>query len=348
MLKVIGASPGEIEQTLPAIGLAALHLTAADHVAIVFGPREQVIVWDPVRGLRETVRQSDAAVANSVQREAEATRAAVLVHGPIDAWAHRFPAQADLCRSESLSEVAMLCVPLIGRTVEHGTILVRRHTARPFDDGDVALLEGFADQALIAIENARVFTELERTNREVSEALEQQTAIAEVLEVISSSPNDLENVLGQVLAIAARLCESDTGLIWQENGGRYMVGASHGWTPEELVFLDTVEFLVDDCSSADRVANGETTRTDFDIEDLRANPERLTALIASVQGTAPSDDAGPPPTSPERRGDPPPPEAASTEPKDPAKPGLLIPTPRLIRSDADWDAYLEGITQWTS
>ena len=83
--------------------------------------------------------------------------------------------------------------------MEHGTILVRRDTARPYDDGDVALLEGFADQALIAIENARVFTELEQTNREVSEALEQQTAIAEVLEVISGSPNDLENVLGQVL-----------------------------------------------------------------------------------------------------------------------------------------------------
>lgn len=94
----------------------------------------------------------------------------------------------------------MLCVPLVGRTVEPGTILVRRDTAQPYDEGDVALLGGFADQALIAIENARVFTELEQTNREVSEALEQQTAVAAVLQTISKSAFDL----GAVLRLAIR------------------------------------------------------------------------------------------------------------------------------------------------
>ena len=273
VLKVIGASPGEIEQTLPAIGLAAQRLTASDYVAIVFGPSEATVVWDPDRGFRTHLPNPGLHLPHNIQREAEVVGAPVMVHGAVSAWADRFPFQAE--QYQALDEAAMLCVPLIGRTVEHGTILVRRDTAQPYDDGDVALLEGFADQALIAIENARVFTELEQTNREVSEALEQQTAVAEVLEVISSSPNDLENVLGQVLGIAARLCESDTGLIWQEDGGRYRVGASHGWTPEELAFLDTIEYRVDDGSSAALIANGETLRTDFDIQEVRADPARL-------------------------------------------------------------------------
>lgn len=81
---------------------------------------------------------------------------------------------------------------------------------------------------------------------------------------------------------------------------------------------------------------------EYIVDRFRSKPDKLRELIEAVKGPAPSDDAGPTPTSEERREDPPPAGADPQEPTDPArKPGLVIPTPRLIRSDADWDDFLE-------
>src|SRR6185369_4096746 len=86
---------------------------------------------------------------------------------------------------------ASLHVPLNARTGCIGNITVGRGAAIPYSERQIALLETFADQAVIAIENARLFSELEQRNRELGEALEQQTAFAEVLRIIASSPTDL-------------------------------------------------------------------------------------------------------------------------------------------------------------
>src|SRR6185503_15438277 len=101
-----------------------------------------------------------------------------------------------------------------------------------FTDREIALLETFADQAVIAIENARLFEELQQrnaqlqeSNRQVSEALEQQTATAEVLRVIASAPSDLQRVLNTVVERAAVLCSADTGLV-QEREGDVMLGVA--------------------------------------------------------------------------------------------------------------------------
>jgi K+-sensing histidine kinase KdpD len=107
------------------------------------------------------IRDPNVVFPRSIQLEVQSMNAPVLVCGPIDTWADQYPFQAQLFRSESLNEASMLCVPLLGRSVENGTISVRRNTARPFEARDVALLEGFADQALIAIENSRLFNELQ-------------------------------------------------------------------------------------------------------------------------------------------------------------------------------------------
>src|SRR5204862_840699 len=128
--------------------------------------------------------------------------------------------QVERQRAEQIGTVAfwprsLMAIPLMGQGRAIGTITVSRTQVRPFIDSDVALLEAFADQAVIAIETARLFQELERrnadlteSNRQVTEALEQQTATAEVLRVIASSPSDLQPVLDAIIRSAMHLSDS--------------------------------------------------------------------------------------------------------------------------------------------
>src|SRR5262249_55644043 len=92
----------------------------------------------------------------------------------------------------------ILCVPLLREGIALGTIHLRRTEAQPFTDRQVALLETFADQAVIAIENVRLFTELEARNGALAESLEQQTATSDILRVISRSPTDVQPVFDAV------------------------------------------------------------------------------------------------------------------------------------------------------
>jgi signal transduction histidine kinase len=113
---------------------------------------------------------------------------------------------------------SILAVPMLRAGAAIGAIGLFRRAAEPFSDRQIALLETFADQAVIAIENARLFDELERRNRDLREALEQQTVTAEVLRVIASSPTDLRSVLQSVVESAARLCDAKNVGVWRADG----------------------------------------------------------------------------------------------------------------------------------
>jgi len=125
----------------------------------------------------------------------------------------------------------MLGVPLLREGIPIGVIGLNRSTVRPFTDKQIELVTTFADQAVIAIENVRLFEEVQQRTRELSESLQQQTATSEVLQVISSSPGELEPVFQAMLANATRICEAKFGTLWLCEGDAFRAVALHNAPP---------------------------------------------------------------------------------------------------------------------
>ena len=135
----------------------------------------------------------------------------------------------------------MLATPLLREGIPIGTIHIRRMEVRPFTEKQIKLLETFAAQAVIAIENVRLFKEVQERNAELREALEHQTATAEVLGIISRSPTDVQPVLDAIVESAARVCGIDDVVLRLHEGNTMVLRAHFGPIP-----IGRVEISIDE------------------------------------------------------------------------------------------------------
>jgi signal transduction histidine kinase len=239
ILSVIARSPTDIQPVFDTVVESAARLCEANDVAIyrLDGDQLRFVAHHgsipppgPVGEYFRTLERGSATGRSVLEGR-------ILHIADLQAEADEFPTTSDIARR--LGFRALLSVPLMRGGAAIGTIMVRRTEARLFSERQVALLKTFADQAVIAIENVRLFTELQEKNRaltdahaQVSEALEQQTATAEVLRVISGSPTDLQPVFDSMLQSAVRLLSGFGGAILLYDGSALQLGAVTGGRPQ--------------------------------------------------------------------------------------------------------------------
>ncbi len=281
ILRVISSSPTDIQPVLDSVAESAARLCESVDTTIFLRDGDSLRLAAhhgaiPAHSTLPLVRGT----ANG-----RATLDARTVHVPdMQAETEDFPESSENARR--MGHRTVLCVPMVREGVAIGTIQLRRTEARRFTERQVALLETFADQAVIAIENVRLFEELEARNSELRVSLEQQTATSELLKVIGRSTFDLQPVFDTLAESAVRLCEAERGFIFRYDGQFLRPVASHNASPELRAFLEQHPLEPGRQTVTGRA--GLARRT-IHVEDVQNDPEYDYGARAS--GSLP-DDAG--------------------------------------------------------
>ncbi|MFL5088440.1 MAG: GAF domain-containing protein, partial [Xanthobacteraceae bacterium] len=176
---------------------------------------------------------------------------------------------------------AVLGVPMLREGAAMGVFMIARRAPQPFTDKQIELVTTFADQAVIAIENVRLFDEVQARTRELQQSLEYQTAISDVLNVISRSPSDIQLVLDTIARTAQRLCQSEHAYIFRLDGGRYRLLAAKDAEAERVQHLKENPIARDRGSVLGRAA---LERRTVHIPDVTTDPEYTLSMIGDRRG----------------------------------------------------------------
>ena len=224
ILRMIAGSPAELQFTLDVIAKIAARLCDATDAAVwrVDGALLRLAAHFGSISMQAGQGQGDLITPGTPPGRAVVDRQTVHVHD-LPAAVAEFPLAKDRGIASGLRTV--LSTPLLRDGVAIGALHIRRREVRPFTEKQIRLLETFADQAVIAIENARLIQEL-------TESLEQQTATSEILGVIASSPTDLKPVLETITERAARVCGAEDAVLRLVDGNVMRLAAHYGPVPD--------------------------------------------------------------------------------------------------------------------
>jgi GAF domain-containing protein/CheY-like chemotaxis protein len=232
VLRVISSSPTDVQPVFDAIVASATRLCGGLYGAM-YRRYADVVDWVAQYNMNAQARDlfrrafpRPVTAGLSPQFRRALLEGSVVVTPDIETDPDMPPRSKDYFRSHDTRSVVL--VPLRRRDEVIGVLGIGHGETAAFSDDHVKLLKTFADQAVIAIENARLFTELQARNADLTESLEQQTATAEILRVISASPTDVQPVFDAIVESAVRLCEAMAGALLRFDGEMLHVGSVQG------------------------------------------------------------------------------------------------------------------------
>ncbi|MFZ1210320.1 MAG: GAF domain-containing protein, partial [Pseudolabrys sp.] len=272
VLKVISRSTFDLQPVLDTLTESAARLCDAD-IAAIIRQKGDAYYWATSYGLpadsseyiksNVVIEPGRATVAGRVLQEGKT------VHVP-DVLEDSDYAIPSLNAQKIAGHRATLGVPLMREGSPIGVVLLMRRSPKPFSDKQIELVETFADQAVIAIENVRLFDEVQTRTRDLSESLQQQTATADVLKVISRSTFDLQTVLDALIETAAHMCDADQGAITREIDEAFFRAANYGYSSMLTDFIRNTPVQMDRSSIAGRaLVEGRIVQ----IPDVQADAE---------------------------------------------------------------------------
>jgi class 3 adenylate cyclase len=292
VLRLLSGSHGDLNHLFDTILVNATNLCQANFgtLSLCEGDAFRIVAMHNVPpGLAELRRREPLVRAGPLLRMAETKR---LLHiADYTEYVASHPADSDAAAFAKLTGVrTILEVPMLKDDDVVGAVVIYRTEVRRFDDREMTLIKDFAAQAVIAIENARLLNELrERTSdltertADLTEALEQQTATSEVLQVVSSSPGDVEPVFAVMLEKAVRICDAGFGNIYRWDGEALHLVAAHNTPPA---------FAEDRAQRPETLRNAYisrmvATKSVVHVSDLKAErsylEHRISAAVAAVE-----------------------------------------------------------------
>jgi two-component system, NtrC family, sensor kinase len=295
ILRVISRSQTDVQPVFDAILASAVRLLGAYSGVLTRIAGDQIVLAAltssddagdaATRALFPQSLQSELSKAGQWDKMAAGYAQTIRERAPLNiADAHTDPRWPEAARAYARVRGyrSWVAVPMLRHDGPIGTISVTRREPGGFTDDEIALLQTFADQAVIAIENVRLFNELTDKNGALAEALDQQTATAEILRTISSSPIDLQPVFDTVVRNAVKLCGAAFGGLHRLDSDRITLEAQYGVPADELVILQRDVFPIP-LSRESATGRAILDRAVAHIPDIREDQEFRTPRVKTMQ-----------------------------------------------------------------